>query len=64
VPKNPHTFLTNIAVPSVAAHAFEAQMQLATFLASDGSTTIDPDGPGTIFETPTSMVPEDRAFLP
>jgi hypothetical protein len=65
VPKNPHTFLTNILAPApVALYAFEAQTQLATFLASDGSTTIDPDGQGTIFEAPTSMVPEDLAFLP
>jgi hypothetical protein len=68
VPKNPHTFLTNIAPPSppspVPTYAFEAQAQIATFFASDGATTIDPDGPGPIFETPTSMVPEDLAFLP
>jgi Bacterial Ig-like domain len=64
VPKNPHTFLTNIGVPSAALYAIEAQRQIATFFASDGSTTIDPDGQGTIFETPTSMVPEDLAFLP
>ena len=64
VPQNPHTFLTNIAVPSVALYAFEAQTQLATFFATDGTTTIDPDGPGPFFETPTSMVPEDLAFLP
>jgi Big-like domain-containing protein len=63
-PKNPHTFLTNIAIPSVAAYALEAQAQIATFFASDGATTIDPDGPGPIFETPTSMVPEDLAYLP
>ncbi len=65
VPKNPHTFLTNIGVPSVALYAIEAQTQLATFLASDGATSIDPDGAaGLIFETPTSMVPEDLAFIP
>ena len=63
-PKNPHTFLTNIAIPSVALYAIEAQTQIATFFASDGATTIDPDGPGPIFETPTSMVPEDLAFIP
>jgi Bacterial Ig-like domain len=73
-PKNPHTFLTNIFVPSVALYAIEAQTQMATFLASDGVTTIDPDGApdptladptkGLIFETPTSMVPEDLAFIP
>jgi hypothetical protein len=64
VPKNPHTFLTNIAIPSVALYAIEAQAQIATFFASDGTTTIDPDGPGRFFETPTSMVPEDLAFIP
>jgi hypothetical protein len=25
---------------------------MATFLASDGQTTLDPDGPGPLFETP------------
>jgi hypothetical protein len=64
VPTNPHTFLTNIGVPSVAPYAIEAQTQLATFLASNGATTIDPDGPGPFFETPTSMVPEDLAYIP
>jgi hypothetical protein len=64
VPKNPHTFLTNIAVPSAALYAIQAQTQIATFFASDGSTTIDPDGPAPFFETPTSMVPEDLAFIP
>jgi hypothetical protein len=63
-PKNPHTFLTNIGVPSVATIAVEAQAQMATFLASDGTGTVDPDGPGPIFETPTSMVPEDLAYIP
>jgi hypothetical protein len=64
-PKNPHTFLTNIAVPSVAAYAIEAQQQIATFFTSDGATIIDPDtAAGPIFETPTSMVPEDLAFIP
>jgi len=60
---NPHTFLTNIAGPG-APFAFQAQQQIATFFASDGGTIIDPDGPGKYFETPTSMVPEDLAFLP
>jgi hypothetical protein len=63
-PKNPHTFLTNIANPAVSAFAFEAQQQIATFFSSDGATVIDPDGPGPIFETPTSMVPEDVGFIP
>jgi hypothetical protein len=64
VPKNPHTFLTNISVPSVALYALAAQAQIATFFAGDGATTLDPDGPGPFFETPTSIVPEDLAFIP
>jgi len=63
-PKNPHTFLTNIGVPSVAAVAIGAQTQIGVFFASDGALTIDPDGPGPLFETPTSMVPEDLAYIP
>ncbi|HEY6962114.1 MAG TPA: Ig-like domain-containing protein [Gaiellaceae bacterium] len=61
--KNPHTFLTNITGPG-APFAFAAQNQIATFFASDGLVTIDPDGAGPFFETPTSMVPEDLAFIP
>lgn len=61
--KNPHTFLTNISGAG-APFAFAAQQQMATFLATDGTTTIDPDGSGPYFETPTSMVPEDLAYLP
>ena len=64
VPKNPHAFLTNIAVASVALYAIQAQTQIATFFATDGATTIDPDGAAPFFETPTSMVPEDLAFIP
>jgi hypothetical protein len=56
--------LTSVFVPVQAQFAFEAQTQMATFLASDGQTVIDPDGAGPYFETPTSMVPEDLAYLP
>jgi Bacterial Ig-like domain len=63
VAKNPHAFITNVAGAG-APYALAAQQQLATFLASDGATTIDPDGPGPFFETPTSMVPEDLAYIP
>jgi hypothetical protein len=63
VAKNPHTFLTNIVGPG-APFALAAQAQIATFFATEGATTIDPDGAGPIFETPTSMVPEDLAFIP
>ncbi len=63
--KNPHAFITNVGGPGAAPFAFAAQQQIATFFASDGATTIDPDGPaGPIFETPTSIVPEDLAFIP
>ena len=64
VARNPHTFLTNVGSPAGAGYAFAAQQQIATFFASDGATIIDPDGAGPFFETPTSMVPEDLAFLP
>ena len=59
---NPHTFLTNI-IGAGALFAIQAQAQIATFFASDGATTIDPDGPGKYFETPTSIVPEDLGFI-
>ncbi len=62
--KNPHTFLTNIGSAVQAPVALAAQTQMATFFASDGATVIDPDGAGVLFETPTSMVPEDLAYIP
>lgn len=62
--KNPHTFLTGVASAFFAPYALAAQNQIATFFASDGATVIDPDGTGPFFETPTSMVPEDTAFIP
>jgi Bacterial Ig-like domain len=64
LPKNPHQYLTNIANPAMAPFAVATQHQLATFLMSDGTTTIDPDGAAPFFETPTSMVPEDLAYIP
>ena len=63
VNKNPHAFLTNISGAG-APYALAAQQQIATFFASDGTITIDPDGAGPFFETPTSMLPEDLAFIP
>lgn len=64
-PKNAHTFLTRITTPSVAAYAIAAQQQIATFFASDGSVTIDPDGAGLIFETPIRLpLPEELNFIP
>jgi hypothetical protein len=63
VSHNPHTFLTNL-FDAGRPYALEAQQQIATFFASNGVTVIDPDGSGPFFETPTSMVPEDLAYLP
>ncbi len=64
-PKNPHTFLTNVAVPSVAALALGAQLQIAVFLATEGAVVIDPDGPGPIFEVPIAgPLPETLNFIP
>jgi dienelactone hydrolase len=58
---NPHTFLTNIT-GNGEPFAMDAQNQVATFFASDGATTIDPDGADPYFETPTGSLPEDRGF--
>jgi hypothetical protein len=65
-PKNPHTFLTNLlSGPGPAAVALAAQNQIATFFGSDGATTIDPDGPGPLFETPIAgPLPETLNFIP
>jgi hypothetical protein len=65
VPKNPHTFLTRLFTPSVAAVAAGAQVQIASFFASGGALIIDPDGPGPLFEVPiVPPLPEDLSFIP
>jgi Big-like domain-containing protein len=65
IPKNPHTFLTNVGIAAAAPYAFAAQAQMATFLASDGMVVSDPDSGGPIFETPMSgPPPEDLAYIP
>jgi Bacterial Ig-like domain len=65
VPKNPHTFLTNIAIPAAAPYAVAAQQQIAVFFASNGTQTIDPDGAGALFETPIVLpLPEGLNFIP
>ena len=63
-PKNPHTFLTNLA--GVAGPvAVGAQTQIAVFFATNGALTIDPDGAGPLFEVPIAIaLPEDLAFIP
>lgn len=65
VPRNPHTFLTNIGSPATAGIALMAQAQIAIFFASDGALTIDPDGGNPLFETPINPpLPEELNFIP
>jgi hypothetical protein len=65
VPKNPHTFLTNIGAAATVGYALLAQTQMAVFLASGGATVIDPDGAGAIFEVPiVGGLPEGLNFIP
>jgi hypothetical protein len=65
IPKNPHTFLTNLTIPASAPLAVATQAQIATFLASDGTLTNDPDGAGALFETPIiGPLPETLNLLP
>ena len=63
-PANPHTFLTNIGVASVAALAVAAQQQIAVFFETDGAVVIDPDtAAGPFFEVPiTGPLPEALNF--
>lgn len=65
VGRNPHTFLSNIGTAAQAPYAVMAQTQIALFFASGGTTVIDPDGAGTIFEVPIAgPLPEVLNFLP
>jgi hypothetical protein len=65
VGKNPHVFLTNIGNAAAAGYAIAAQMQIATFFASGGATTIDPDAAGPYFEVPiVGPLPETLNFIP
>jgi hypothetical protein len=62
--KNPHLFLVNFS-PTGIGPALAAQEAVATFLASDGQVTLDPDGAGPLFETPiVGPLPEDLQFIP
>ena len=64
IPKNPHTFLTNIFTPAAAPYAIGAQQQIAEFFISNGANVIDPDGNGPIFEVPSKDLPETLNFIP
>ncbi|WP_345353539.1 Ig-like domain-containing protein [Rhodococcus olei] len=72
LPKDPHDFLnqtlgsTTGGLPGGAqgSIARAAQQQIADFLASDGQTIIDPDGPDTLFEVPIPPpLPETTSFI-
>jgi hypothetical protein len=65
-PKNPHTFLTNIASGGLAPTiAVGTQRQIATFFATNGLTVIDPDSAGALFEVPiVGPLPEVLNFIP
>ena len=63
VPANPHTFLSNIGVASVADLAVAAQTQIAIFFETDGAVVVDPDGAGPFFEVPiVGPLPEALNF--
>jgi dienelactone hydrolase len=63
-PIYPHTFLNTFSPAGAAAVSLAAQAQIATFFATDGAVTIDPDGPGPLFETPIALpLPEALNFL-
>ena len=65
IPKNPHTFLTNIFAPATSPLAFQAQAQIASFFDSHGTLVTDPDGAGPLFEVPIQGdLPEGLNFIP
>ncbi|WP_194711929.1 Ig-like domain-containing protein [Noviherbaspirillum soli] len=64
IPKNPHTFLTNIFTPAAAPFAIGAQRQIAEFFISDGAKVKDPDDNGPVFEVPSRDLPETLNFIP
>jgi hypothetical protein len=62
--EDPHDFLFRVA-NAPAQFAIAGQQQIATFFASGGATTIDPDGAGPYFETPIAgPLPETGNFAP
>jgi hypothetical protein len=63
-PLYPHTFINTFAPAGAVAVSLQAQAQIATFFATDGAVTIDPDGPAPLFETPIALpLPETLNFL-
>jgi len=43
--------------------ASQAQDQIAAFFNSNGETIIEPDGAGSLFETPAVAIPTDFGFI-
>jgi hypothetical protein len=73
VPKDPHAFLlfnpffvpAVFNFPGVFDITLGAQQQIAEFFASNGTSTIDPDGAGPLFEVPiVPPLPEELNFIP
>lgn len=65
IPKNPHTFLTNIDSAARAQFAVMAQTQIAIFFATHGTTIIDPDAANPFFEVPITLpLPEGLNYIP
>jgi len=65
LPKNPHTFLTNLGNAAAAPLAVIAQQQIATFFVSRGTVVTDPDAGGPLFEVPIAgALPERLNFIP
>jgi hypothetical protein len=65
MPKDPHGFLTAIANPANRPYAIAAQRQIAEFLSSGGTRTVDPDGTQGMFETPlVGPLPEGLNLIP
>jgi hypothetical protein len=63
--RNPHTFLTIVGFPETVTNAVRAQQQIAVFFQSHGTTVIDPDDAGPLFEVPAALpLPEGLNYLP
>lgn len=65
MPKDPHGFLLDIQNLATRPYAIAAQRQIAEFLSSNGTRTIDPDGELGIFEMPLiGPLPDGLNFIP
>ena len=65
LPKDPHGFMPNITSAANRPYAIAAQRQIAEFLSSGGTRTIDPDGAQGMFETPlVGPLPEGLNYIP